>query len=81
MICFSWSRGLLCLAACLMLVGSSGLAEAAQASSAARASLGGVAFDERLDREPVLLPALPRSTADLPPLVVRVAFDLSSTRS
>jgi hypothetical protein len=77
----SWRRNLICLTACLPLAGSSGFAETLQAPPAARASLGGVAFDERLDREPVLLPALPRSTADLPPLVVRIAFDLSGTRS
>jgi hypothetical protein len=65
------------LAACFALGGSAAIAETVQSSPPARTPLGGVAFDERLDRDPLLLPALPRSTADLPPLVVRIALDLS----
>ena len=42
---------------------------AAQNASSTKPSIGGVAFDERLDRESVLLASLPRTTSDLPPLI------------
>jgi hypothetical protein len=51
----------------------------AQASTASRVALGGVAFDERLDRESTLLSALPRAAIDLPPLTARVEVDLLAT--
>ncbi len=54
-------------------------AEAMQDASDAGAALAGVAFDERLDRDPLLLAALPRSSADLPPLIVRIAVDIAGT--
>ena len=56
---------------------STGFAEPGQAASPLRTSLRGVAFDERLDSDSVLLPAMPQSIAGLPPLVARVALDLS----
>ena len=57
------------------------LAEPGQASPAPRASLRGVAFDERLDSDSVLLSALPQSIAELPPLIARIALDLSALPS
>ena len=59
-----------------MLAPSVGFAVPGQASTAPRASFRGIAFDERLDAEPVLLPALSPAIADLPPLIARIALDL-----
>src|SRR5207237_4646185 len=54
-------------------------AEAPQGAVAIGTPLGGVAFDERLDRDPILLTALPASSASLPPLIVRIALPPSDT--
>lgn len=75
------ARPIWCCLAALLWVGGHATAARGQASSSARAALGGIGFDERLDQEPLLLAALPRSTADLPPLVVRVDVDLPATRA
>jgi len=61
-----------------MLAPSIGFAAPGQASSAPRASFRGIAFDERLDADPVLLPALSPASARLPPLIARIALDLAA---
>lgn len=68
-----------CLGMLIGLAGTTGFAGSLQNPPSRRAPLGGIAFDERLGSEAALLPQLPRSTVDLPPLVVRIATDLSST--
>jgi hypothetical protein len=76
-----WLAGPLVLSLTTWLAHVPILATPGQALSAPRSSFRGVAFDERLDGDPVLLSALPQSTAGLPQLVVRIALDLAALPS
>jgi hypothetical protein len=78
----TWRRLILVvLTICLGAVPAASAGESAQASAAIRASLAGIAVDERLDAPSDLLTALPRPPAVTPPVVARLAFDLTGTGS
>jgi hypothetical protein len=71
-------RLVLLLTACVSAAHTAGFAEPGQSAAGPRATFRGVAFDERLPGDPVLLPALPGSVAGLPPLVARITIDLAA---
>jgi hypothetical protein len=69
---FCWWR---CLLGLLICLGAPASVALAAPSPDARSAIRGVVFDESLDRDSVLLPALPRSGPELPPLMVRLALN------